>query len=181
LFLTGLPVTERIAHAVALERSIIAGLAPSDGGIEKLLAEVTAHLRALLRDVLCGHLVRPAHARRPPARGGGRRGGLTRAGQARPVHRGFAAHRSGSLYVPPRNDRMEVRMTTEEHEDNDTPLASDSDVKRMDADTAGQADGRPGASAGEGPGAAPHAADDAERIIIPPSDSGTTETEDEEE
>lgn len=51
-----LPVTERIAHAVSLERSIISGLAPSDGGIEKLLAEVTAHLRALLRDVLCGHL-----------------------------------------------------------------------------------------------------------------------------
>jgi len=73
-------------------------------------------------------------------------------------------------------------MTTEEHDDNDTPLASDSAVKRMDADTPGQADGRPGASAGEGPGAAPHAAADAERISIPPSDSGgTTETEDEEE
>ncbi len=51
-----LPVTERMAHAVSLERSIITGLAPSDGGLEKLLAEVTAHLRALLRDVLCGHL-----------------------------------------------------------------------------------------------------------------------------
>lgn len=51
-----LRVTERIAHAVSLERSIIAGIAPSDGGIDQLLAEVTAHLRALLRDVLCGHL-----------------------------------------------------------------------------------------------------------------------------
>ena len=49
-------VTERIAHAVSLERAIVAGLAPLDGGIEKLLAEVTGHLRALLRDVLCGHL-----------------------------------------------------------------------------------------------------------------------------
>jgi len=49
-------VTERVAHAASLERSIIAGLAPTDGGVEKLLAEVTGHLRALLRDVLCGHL-----------------------------------------------------------------------------------------------------------------------------
>ena len=49
-------VTERVAHAASLERSIIAGLAPSDGGVEKLLAEITGHLRALLRDVLCGHL-----------------------------------------------------------------------------------------------------------------------------
>ncbi len=49
-------ITERVAHAASLERSIIAGLAPTDGGVEKLLAEVTGHLRALLRDVLCGHL-----------------------------------------------------------------------------------------------------------------------------
>jgi hypothetical protein len=51
-----LHVTERVAHAASLERSIIAGLAPTDGGVEKLLAELTGHLRALLRDVLCGHL-----------------------------------------------------------------------------------------------------------------------------
>ena len=49
-------VTERVAHAVSLERAVIAGLAPSDGGIQVLLSELTAHLRALLRDVLCGHL-----------------------------------------------------------------------------------------------------------------------------
>lgn len=49
-------VTERIAHAVSLERAVIAGLAPTDGGIQMLLAELTAYLRALLRDVLCGHL-----------------------------------------------------------------------------------------------------------------------------
>jgi len=49
-------ITERVAHAASLERSIIAGLAPTDGGVEKLLAEITGHLRALLRDVLCGHL-----------------------------------------------------------------------------------------------------------------------------
>ncbi|HEV2774253.1 MAG TPA: hypothetical protein VGV90_01550, partial [Solirubrobacteraceae bacterium] len=51
-----LTMTERVAHAASLERSIIAGLAPTDGGVEKLLAEITGHLRALLRDVLCGHL-----------------------------------------------------------------------------------------------------------------------------
>jgi hypothetical protein len=51
-----LAITERVAHAASLERSIIAGLAPTDGGVEKLLAEITGHLRALLRDVLCGHL-----------------------------------------------------------------------------------------------------------------------------
>ena len=49
-------VTERVAHAVSLERAVIAGLAPADGGIQVLLAELTSHLRALLRDVLCGHL-----------------------------------------------------------------------------------------------------------------------------
>ena len=49
-------MTERVAHAVSLERAVIAGLAPSDGSIQMLLAELTGHLRALLRDVLCGHL-----------------------------------------------------------------------------------------------------------------------------
>ncbi len=49
-------VTERIAHAVSMERAIVAGLAPIDGGVEHLLAEIAGYLRALLRDVLCGHL-----------------------------------------------------------------------------------------------------------------------------
>ncbi|MGI9099732.1 MAG: hypothetical protein ACR2H2_14800 [Solirubrobacteraceae bacterium] len=49
-------VTERVAHAASMERAIVAGLAPVDGGAEALLDEVTGHLRALLRDVLCGHL-----------------------------------------------------------------------------------------------------------------------------
>jgi hypothetical protein len=49
-------LTERVAHAVSMERAIVAGLAPVDGGVEKLLAEIAGHLRALLRDVLCGHL-----------------------------------------------------------------------------------------------------------------------------
>ncbi|MEJ7798622.1 MAG: hypothetical protein WKF42_08995 [Solirubrobacteraceae bacterium] len=49
-------VTERVAHAVSLERAVVAGLAPADGAVQVLLSEVTTHLRALLRDVLCGHL-----------------------------------------------------------------------------------------------------------------------------
>jgi hypothetical protein len=51
-----LEVTARVAHAASMERAIVAGLAPADGGVEALLAEITGHLRALLRDVLCGHL-----------------------------------------------------------------------------------------------------------------------------
>jgi hypothetical protein len=48
-------LAERVAHAVALERSIIAGLAV-DAAVDGLAGELAAHLRALLRDVLCGHL-----------------------------------------------------------------------------------------------------------------------------
>jgi hypothetical protein len=49
-------VTERIAHLVALERSVVAGVAPDDTALEGLVDELTGWLRALLRDVLCGHL-----------------------------------------------------------------------------------------------------------------------------
>ena len=49
-------VTERVAHAVSLERSVISGLAPTDGSVQPLVTELSTHLRALLRDVLCGHL-----------------------------------------------------------------------------------------------------------------------------
>jgi hypothetical protein len=49
-------VTERIAHLVALERSVVAGVAPEDTTLEHLVDELTGWLRALLRDVLCGHL-----------------------------------------------------------------------------------------------------------------------------
>jgi hypothetical protein len=48
--------TERIAHLVALERSVVAGVAPEDSALEGLVDELTGWLRALLRDVLCGHL-----------------------------------------------------------------------------------------------------------------------------
>jgi hypothetical protein len=48
--------TERVAHLVALERSVVAGVAPEDPALEPLVDELTGWLRALLRDVLCGHL-----------------------------------------------------------------------------------------------------------------------------
>jgi hypothetical protein len=46
----------RVAHAVSLERTIVAGTAPRTDGVDALIEELEAHLRALLRDVLCGHL-----------------------------------------------------------------------------------------------------------------------------
>ena len=48
-------LTERIAHTVLLERAVVAGLAV-DPQLEQLTRELAGHLRALLRDVLCGHL-----------------------------------------------------------------------------------------------------------------------------
>lgn len=47
---------ERTAHAVALERAVMTGTAPAVAAVEALIAEQHDHLRALLRDVLCGHL-----------------------------------------------------------------------------------------------------------------------------
>jgi hypothetical protein len=49
-------VAERVAHAIALERAVIAGLAPAQAGADVLVDEMAEHLRAMLRDVLCGHL-----------------------------------------------------------------------------------------------------------------------------
>jgi hypothetical protein len=49
-------LAERVARAVTLERTVIAGLARDDAGVESLTSELAGHLRALLRDVLCGHL-----------------------------------------------------------------------------------------------------------------------------
>jgi len=48
-------LTRRVAHIAGLERSVIGGLAV-DPAIDLLVAELSGHLRALLRDVLCGHL-----------------------------------------------------------------------------------------------------------------------------
>ncbi len=52
-----LELTERIVQAVALERAIVAGTAKSKRASDHELAKgVADHLRALLRDVICGHL-----------------------------------------------------------------------------------------------------------------------------
>jgi hypothetical protein len=49
-------LTERIVRAVALERAAITGASVKHAGGQTLAREVSAHLRALLRDVICGHL-----------------------------------------------------------------------------------------------------------------------------
>jgi hypothetical protein len=49
-------LAERVARAVMIERAVVAGLAQPAAGADVLLDELAGHLRALLRDVLCGHL-----------------------------------------------------------------------------------------------------------------------------
>lgn len=49
-------LAERVAHAISLERAVMAGIAPAGPGADELAEEVGDHLRALLRDVICGHL-----------------------------------------------------------------------------------------------------------------------------
>jgi len=54
-------LTERAVSALDLERAVIAGTAPDvvgqpAGAHERLVGEIANHLRALLRDVICGHL-----------------------------------------------------------------------------------------------------------------------------
>jgi len=39
-----------------LERAVIAGRVPSEAHADAMVAELSEHLRAILRDVLCGHL-----------------------------------------------------------------------------------------------------------------------------
>jgi hypothetical protein len=48
-------LTARVAQTVALERAVVAGLSV-DPELDALAGELADHLRALLRDVLCGHL-----------------------------------------------------------------------------------------------------------------------------
>jgi len=52
-------LTERLQRAIALERSAVAGLlraGGSDSEVEGLIGSLAGCLRAVLRDVLCGHL-----------------------------------------------------------------------------------------------------------------------------
>jgi hypothetical protein len=52
-------LAQRAAHAIALERGVITGIAPAiDPGAsaDGLVEEMAEHLRAILRDALCGHL-----------------------------------------------------------------------------------------------------------------------------
>jgi hypothetical protein len=51
-----LALAYRIEQALALERAVIAGTARQHAGAEALVRELADHLRALLRDVICGHL-----------------------------------------------------------------------------------------------------------------------------
>ena len=49
-------LTGRITKALALERAVVAGRATGSASSQMLMREVAEHLRALLRDVICGHL-----------------------------------------------------------------------------------------------------------------------------
>lgn len=50
-------VTECIAHAAALERALVTGVGMPEADVAaELVREVTDDLRAILRDILCGHL-----------------------------------------------------------------------------------------------------------------------------
>jgi hypothetical protein len=49
-------LADRAIQAIALERAIIAGTAPQSPEVDALIVELSGYLRALLRDVLCGHL-----------------------------------------------------------------------------------------------------------------------------
>jgi hypothetical protein len=49
-------LTKRMIKAQALERAIIAGTASEQASGLNLARDIADHLRALLRDVICGHL-----------------------------------------------------------------------------------------------------------------------------
>ncbi len=50
-------LTARLTHIVSLESSLVTGTGiPEDDTVDALTAELAGHLRAVLRDVLCGHL-----------------------------------------------------------------------------------------------------------------------------
>ena len=45
-----------LRRAIAMERAVIAGIVRPEPPVEALVASLGACLRAILRDVLCGHL-----------------------------------------------------------------------------------------------------------------------------
>lgn len=47
---------ERTCGTISLEQAVIAGLAPPEPGADVMVDELSEHLRAILRDALCGHL-----------------------------------------------------------------------------------------------------------------------------
>lgn len=49
-------LAERVAAAISLENSVVTGMAGQDDNSLELVAEIGEHLRALLRDTVCGHL-----------------------------------------------------------------------------------------------------------------------------
>ncbi len=49
-------LAERVEQAILLEEAIVVGLEPVPVGAVELAREIEGHLRALLRDVVCGHL-----------------------------------------------------------------------------------------------------------------------------
>jgi hypothetical protein len=49
-------LAERVAAAVELERAAIEGTTVLDAAGKALAQEIATHLKALLRDVICGHL-----------------------------------------------------------------------------------------------------------------------------
>ena len=49
-------LAERVEHAISLERAVIGGLAPAEPGVDALVDELSENLRAVLRDMVCGHL-----------------------------------------------------------------------------------------------------------------------------
>jgi hypothetical protein len=49
-------LTRRLRETAALERAAIAGRVTPDAAVETLVEDLGGHLRAILRDVLCGHL-----------------------------------------------------------------------------------------------------------------------------
>jgi hypothetical protein len=49
-------LAERVLTAIALEHEVIAGAAKRDAQARALCEEIATHLKALLRDVICGHL-----------------------------------------------------------------------------------------------------------------------------